>query len=114
MAEMMRDYHAKIQTNEQEPDAEARTQAVVEVLNRVTIQTPEECQEVLGARLAYDDVANALFLSANGKAPGLDGIPYEVYKAINGRFKDDRAHDQPAFDIVGALLAVFNDIEEHG
>ncbi|KAJ3715747.1 Endonuclease/exonuclease/phosphatase [Lentinula raphanica] len=75
MAEMMRDYHAKVQIDEQEPNVEARTQAIVEVLNKVTVQTPEESQEALGARLSYEDVANALFLSANGKAPGLDGIP---------------------------------------
>ncbi|KAJ3711097.1 hypothetical protein DFJ43DRAFT_967886, partial [Lentinula guzmanii] len=76
MVEMMREYHANIQTDKEEPEPELRSQTVLEVLNNVMIQTPEESSRTLGTSLTYKEVTNALRLSAN--APGLDGIPYEI------------------------------------
>ncbi|KAM6496545.1 hypothetical protein JOM56_007018, partial [Amanita muscaria] len=45
-----------------------------------------------------------------GKAAGLDGIPYELWKQTAARSKSDRT----AFNVCGALKLLYNDIEKHG
>ncbi|KAE9395366.1 hypothetical protein BT96DRAFT_755091, partial [Gymnopus androsaceus JB14] len=61
-----------------------------------------------------DNVKEALKLSANNKAPGLNGICYKIWKTLNGRFENARAHEKRAFGIISTLRRVFNDIKENG
>ncbi|KAJ3914954.1 hypothetical protein F5877DRAFT_49475, partial [Lentinula edodes] len=56
----------------------------------------------------------ALKLSANQKAPGLDGICYEIWKIIHAKYKNATAYNKEAFNIVKVLQRVYNDIETHG
>ncbi|KAJ7038822.1 hypothetical protein C8F04DRAFT_875067, partial [Mycena alexandri] len=76
--------------------------------------SPEQ-NELLRQKLSREDVEHALCLSANSKAPGLNGIPYEVWKALDSRYKTAMSQNKPAFDchIINVLLTVFNDIEIH-
>jgi Reverse transcriptase (RNA-dependent DNA polymerase) len=53
-------------------------------------------------------------LSANFKAPGLNGITYELWKTLDARCQTARSLDKPAFDILRAMTQVFNEIETHG
>ncbi|EEB97152.1 hypothetical protein MPER_03581, partial [Moniliophthora perniciosa FA553] len=59
-------------------------------------------------------VSEALQLSANGKAPGLDGIPFEVWKSLESRYETDLGAEIPSFNVILALAYLFNDIEQHG
>jgi hypothetical protein len=59
-------------------------------------------------------VLEALKLSDNEKAAGLDGTIYELYKTLQERYCEDVKCGQDAFNIIATLTAVFNDIELYG
>ncbi|KAJ7022462.1 Endonuclease/exonuclease/phosphatase, partial [Mycena alexandri] len=119
MASMARDYHKKLQADRPANAGTADERRVREekiniVLDRVQTTTTAEQTEELKKRLTLDDVRNALRQSANFKAPGLDGITYEVWKILNSRYETALKDEKPAFDIIGAMHKVYNDIEING
>ncbi|KAJ7108520.1 Endonuclease/exonuclease/phosphatase, partial [Mycena epipterygia] len=114
MATMARNHHNKIQSERTNTPAEIRQNKIETVLNRTKTKTTEAQNEILRARLTLSNVREALKLSANNKAPGLDGITYEVWKTLDARYQTATSLDKPAFDIMNTLLRVYNDIETHG
>ncbi|KAJ3858832.1 hypothetical protein EV359DRAFT_3507, partial [Lentinula novae-zelandiae] len=68
----------------------------------------------MGKKLLLEDIDDALKLSANDKAPSLDGICDEIWKLLHAHYKNAWAHQKPAFIIVQTLIWVYNDIETHG
>ncbi|KAJ7308559.1 hypothetical protein DFH08DRAFT_792658 [Mycena albidolilacea] len=87
MANMARDYHNKIQKERAEVLPEIREEKIKTVLERTTRKVTEERGELMKARLTLEEVRYALRRSANYKAPGLDGIPYEVWKVLDQRYE---------------------------
>ncbi|KAJ3971322.1 hypothetical protein EV361DRAFT_800304, partial [Lentinula raphanica] len=114
MADMMRDHHQNLQYDTEHPNEELRTQAMTTVLHRINTHLPENLQEPLRRRLSREDTEQALTLSANYKAPGIDGITYETWKILDGRYTNALAHEKQTFDIIDALQRVYNDIELNG
>ncbi|KAJ7087810.1 Endonuclease/exonuclease/phosphatase, partial [Mycena epipterygia] len=114
MATMARNHHNKLQSERTDIPAEARQEKIETVLNRTKTKTTEAQNEMLRAKLTLDNVREALKLSANNKAPGLDGITYEVWKTLDARYQTAVSLDKPAFNIMKTLLRVYNDIETHG
>ncbi|KAJ3716676.1 hypothetical protein C8R42DRAFT_588394, partial [Lentinula raphanica] len=114
MANMMRNHHESIQEDGTQVNEEQRNETIEKVLDRISTHLPEQTRPSFEQPLTRADVEEALRLSANYKAPGINGISYEVWKVINGRYNNAKAHDQDAFDIVGTLQRVFNDIEHNG
>jgi hypothetical protein len=55
----------------------------------------------------------SLRLSANNKAPGLNGIPYELWKVLDSRHRTRVFQGKPSFDVVVALQVIYNDIEDN-
>ncbi|KAJ3803759.1 hypothetical protein F5876DRAFT_54159, partial [Lentinula aff. lateritia] len=88
MANMMRDYHEEVQLAKDQPDPGVREQTIEKVLNTVTVKISETHQQNLSCGLTLANVQDALKLSANQKAPGLDGICYEIWKIIHARYKN--------------------------
>ncbi|KAJ7027237.1 hypothetical protein C8F04DRAFT_882633, partial [Mycena alexandri] len=114
MATLAKDYHAKIQSDGTNIPAEIREEKIKNVLDKTKRETTEEQKAFLKAKLTLEDVRNALKKSANFKAPGLDGITYELWKILDARYITAQKLEKPAFDILGAMLQVYNDIENHG
>jgi exonuclease III len=114
MATLARNYHKKIQSDRTDTPTEVREQKIQIVLGRTARKTTEEQNEMLKAKLTLEDVRRAIKLSANNKAPGLDGITYETWKTLDSRFQTAKSLDKPAFNILDAMLRVYNDIETHG
>lgn len=56
----------------------------------------------------------ALASASNGKSPGLDGIPYELWKILNQRNNNLKKNGSEGFNITETLQRVFNNIETHG
>ena len=50
----------------------------------------------------------------NNKAPGLDGIPIELWKALDENHKATSEEDEPSVDIIECIKRVFNSIEREG
>ncbi|KAJ3714450.1 hypothetical protein C8R42DRAFT_564534, partial [Lentinula raphanica] len=114
MADMMRDHHDEIQHDEHVPNIEARERATQLVLNRVESRIQVDHAGELARLLTDKAVEEALRLSANHKAPGLNGISYEIWKTINARYTNATKHNTRAFNIIQTLRKVYNDIEQHG
>ncbi|KAJ3964453.1 hypothetical protein EV361DRAFT_978397 [Lentinula raphanica] len=103
MADMMRNHHNSIQDDKEPPDPITRLQATQRVLSRNNCRVNENHQRILGTKLTNKDVEGALHLSANHKAPGLNGISYEVWKTVHSRFTNAAAHNTRSFNIVETL-----------
>ena len=50
----------------------------------------------------------------NGMATGVDGCPYELWKALKERYDEDISTSKQGFDIVKALTTVYQDIQKYG
>ncbi|KAJ7077382.1 hypothetical protein B0H15DRAFT_764890, partial [Mycena belliarum] len=114
MATIARNYHNKIQKVRRDTAPDIRDPTIEVVLQRIVRTTTPEQFDYLRKQLTRDDIELALKMSANNKAPGLNGIPYEVWRMLDSRFRTKTAQSKPAFDIIGLLLLLFNDIESHG
>ncbi|KAJ7044166.1 hypothetical protein C8F04DRAFT_905690, partial [Mycena alexandri] len=114
MATMACDYHDKIQNARERFPTGVREEKITAVLGRITKTVTPEQADSLKKKLTLEDVRYALRQSANNRAPGLDGIIYEVWRILDQRYESFKATDRPAFNVLGALLRVYNDIEGHG
>jgi hypothetical protein len=112
MATMACDYHDKIQSERTRVLPQVREEKIRTVLNRITRKVKPEQAESLKNKLTLEDIQYALRKSANSKAPGLDGIVYEVWKILDQRYKSFKATNRPTFDVLGTLLRVYNDIQK--
>lgn len=116
MAEHAKTYHDVLQQANPISDERERTRTTEAVLENVTKSVNKRGRALLKRSLTRTDVQTALDTAALGKATGLDGLPYELWKALDKRFVSDekQQNNAPLFDIVGILTQLFNDIEDHG
>jgi hypothetical protein len=116
MAEMARDYHEALQSqvDGDQPTEEDREQKIKQVLENISTKLTDEQFDSMRNQLAEIDIAEALKVSKNNKAAGLDGATYELWKAIHARYLEDVRCDRPAFNLVGLMTKAFNDIEAFG
>ncbi|KAJ3832891.1 hypothetical protein F5878DRAFT_511456, partial [Lentinula raphanica] len=114
MADMMKNHHDELQTDQVPPDETERSRLTEEILDKITVSITESHARCLNRSLTEADIKEALKLSANFKAPGLDGISYEIWKILQARSENAKAHQLWAFDIVAILTKVYNSIESHG
>jgi exonuclease III len=120
MANLARDFYEKLQDSkdgiEQHPlkwveNAEEVLRAVPEV--QKIKQGGEE--NPMANRLPQETIKKALRLAAGGRATGMDGPPYKIWKMLHSMYEQTRGEDSTySFDIVGLLTLVFWDIQEHG
>ncbi len=75
---------------------------------------PNHIKTSLDSLLTYNEIEHASTNSPNNKVAGLNGIPSDLYKAINDRHKTKTKTNEPSFDIVDLLRAAFNNIETNG
>jgi hypothetical protein len=50
----------------------------------------------------------------NGKSPGINGIPHELWKKMATCYENDKKAGNTSFNVVKVLTKVYNDIELHG
>ncbi|EJD35547.1 hypothetical protein AURDEDRAFT_75188, partial [Auricularia subglabra TFB-10046 SS5] len=70
----------------------------------------------MGRSLSAEDVSSSVQDSKNGKAAGLDGIIYELWKVLDARFRAAPADARGTlvFDVTDAMRKVFTDVEDYG
>jgi exonuclease III len=120
MANVMRDQYDGIQrppddtrwTDEEREDCTAETLGSIPRERKLS---PEEAKE-LDSPIAPDQVADALMSMPGGKATGLDGIPYEVWRCLHEEWAaSDGKEDNPeAVNITRLLATAFNDVQKNG
>lgn len=114
MAELARQYHDELQFVDVPRPDDDHDEYIREVLRHDPRVLSEGDSRNLAEEVKEDEVRNALRLSKNQSAPGLDGIPYEFYKQLNEQFKEDTKKKRKAFDILNMLTRVFQHLEKHG
>jgi len=114
MANLARNYYEQLQQDNTEFDEIEREQAINNTLEVINTRITETDQSNLARKLSNTDIQDALKLSANGKAPGINGITYEAWKFLDEKYIKDYNSEKPSFNIIEVITKVFNDIEEHG
>jgi hypothetical protein len=115
MAKLAGDYHNDLQSDGlKDHDDITRAKAIFDTLNSITSTLPEVAREDLSASTTEAEVAEAIRTAENGKAAGLDGLPYELWKVLHQRYLRSAKTECPTFNVVRSMTKVFNDIEQHG
>ncbi|KAJ3576998.1 hypothetical protein NP233_g8 [Leucocoprinus birnbaumii] len=85
MAEIARTYHESLQTADCVPEQDQeREKAIEEVLKSINdVKLSNNAKAKMAEYINRLEVEMALQSSSNGKAPGLDGIPYELWKILS-------------------------------
>jgi ribonuclease HI len=103
-------YHRNLQKKPEHN--EEREEAIKEMVDLVENELNENQKQTLEQLTTYEEVAEALKKSENGKSPGHDGLSYEFYKHWPIPKDDEKRKTNP--DIVNILTMVIQDIERNG
>jgi ribonuclease HI/exonuclease III len=116
MAQIAARYHEEIQREGHDPQAPPDEQRLNEILDLLGKSLPAESRRKLSEKISEDEVREAVKSTPNDKAPGLDGIPIELWKTMDSQFSgpEDTPQSQRGCDIVWILTQVFQDIEVNG
>lgn len=114
MADIARSHYDSVQKDDSIPRPEVHHEAIEAAIRPVETRLTEEQKTTMAADIQYTEVVLAIQEAATGKAPGLDGIPSELWKELLIMHKKDTVKKRPAFDVAKILRDVFNDISNHG
>ncbi|KAI1787031.1 Endonuclease/exonuclease/phosphatase, partial [Ganoderma leucocontextum] len=116
MAELARHHHNEIQKDGPEIKPEDERAADIRMaVGSITVGLCDDEANMVGGDIDREECEVALRFSKSGSAPGLDGIPYEVWKALHERYKEDSRHEgRETMDVMLLLHSVFRDIQTHG
>ena len=117
MAKLARDYHENLQM----ANLGLLDHDKLEMSTDVLLQEIPEGQKIthpealpLNWLVRETHTTKALHLTKNGSATGMDGCPYELWKALQKRHEDMINKNQPSFDIINVLTVLFKDIQTFG
>ncbi len=116
MAEMARTHHMNVQRDDSDiKPADEREIDIEKALTSLEARVTDVQAEALGHAITYEECVLSLRLSKCGSAPGLDGFPFELWKALHARHIEDSRHpDREDFDIVSLFQETFEDVRLHG
>jgi len=118
MAELAREHHDTLQDEDIDPNMSHKeyTEKLENILRVIPetqrLQEPERSS--MNWKISEVQVSKALRLTRDGAATGLDGCPYELWKALEKRHNKLRHRNIPSFDIIKTISYLFQDIQEHG
>ena len=119
MVELARNYHNDLQQKGMEapPDSPEQATATEKALEEIpdSQKLAKETADNMDWSCPESQVLIALKSAKNGSATGLDGCPYELWKAIDTRYREDtELKKKETFNVICTLAAVFSDIQSHG
>ncbi|KAF6760768.1 Endonuclease/exonuclease/phosphatase, partial [Ephemerocybe angulata] len=114
MAQMAAEYHESLQESDlfEFTSSDEEDRAMEEVLQSISKHLRTEQTERLGDQLSRDEIYTAVMGVPNDKAPGLDGVPVEVWKALTDSPKSGNWKKEN--DLTALLTLVFDEMETHG
>ncbi|KAJ7102971.1 Endonuclease/exonuclease/phosphatase, partial [Mycena crocata] len=83
MAQLARDYHSHLQTDTSESNLANKDKAIDYVLSQMGQHTTAPDMADLEKEITEEDVTETLRSLAKGKAPGVDGIPTELWTKLH-------------------------------
>lgn len=114
MAEVAKKHYDGLQRDTMPDQPGWHSAAITEALRPATAKLSARQKDRMGKKLTRDQVNEAVMEAAKNKSAGLDGLPAELWQNLAVRHARDVATGNDAFDIIGLLKSVFNDIEENG
>ena len=116
MTQLAARHHENLQSLDRNPNEEPEADKIDEVLKHIKTKISEEGRRKLSESITYDEVRYAIKKTSNDKAPGLDGIPIELWKSLDDQFRksDPENQEDKKCDIIASLTATFRDIERNG
>ncbi len=115
IVEIARNYHNDIQSTDIPTIKDANCN---EIITKVTQKLENKISEVqkqeFGKNTQQIQVQEAIAISANNVAAGIDGLPNELPKTLVIHYREDKLVEKLTFNIVKVLIKVFNDIEKYG
>lgn len=115
MAELARNYHDNLQTMDAPSrNKQERKKEIKEATTSVKNTLSKDGRTTMNASTAKCEVEDSIRRAKQGKAAGIDGIPYEFWKVSFSKYKLEHKEEKPAFDCVTFLLTAFNDIDTFG
>jgi ribonuclease HI/exonuclease III len=119
MSEIARKHYDGVQYPKEdlETTQEGREDCIMEVLQAIpeNQKLKHENASELTRPIQPIDVRKAIKVSKGRKATGLDGIPYEVWKALDrSTFGKEVGGEEVRLDIASTLATIFNDITTNG
>ena len=115
MAEIGRKYHHELQTHGIESSPDEYEETVKDVLGSIKTSLTENDRTEMSQNITQNEIHKAIQDLPEGKAPGLDGIPHELWKKLAQDFKDNKdCSDYHTFDVVKLLWLVYTNIQEQG
>ena len=118
MAEIARAHYDGVQHADQPQDQtnnmDQRKREIDGALAPLNVALDVNEARLMGNSIDLIKIELAITESANGKAPGLDGIPTELWKeCLRAQIKNQKIK-KPAFNVTAVLMHVFNDIIQNG
>ena len=116
MADIAAQYHESAQLQGHDPAEEPVHGGVEEIVGQIWARVSERDGRTLSAEVEEEQVRKAMRDTNREKAPGLDGIPVELWKSMDDQFLESENEEGPnrRCNIIWVLTQVYRDIEEHG
>jgi ribonuclease HI len=114
MAQIAASYHERIQFDDHDPHTITNGPKLEAALSNIRVRLSEESKQKLREGISEGEVRAAIRKTNNDKAPGLDGIPVELWKSLDDQFKNNKSSPKKKCDIVWCLTRVFQDVEKYG
>jgi hypothetical protein len=114
MGRLASNYHNTIQDEQPPLDPREYTVASRDVFQNIDNKLAVSDQESLSKKLMNDEIEAALSRGKNESAPGIDGIPYELWKLLHESAVNSKKRNEPAFDICQIIADIANDITMFG
>jgi len=117
MAELAQEYHNNLQSIGIEPDPEGRREEqITDTLAFIPeTQRLENAERTPMNRTAQQShIAKVINLAKSNSSTGTDECPYELWRKLKERHKQNIADGKPSFDIVKMITIVFQDIQTNG
>ena len=113
ITEIAKSYYDDLQSDEQ-LNENTHEEAIEAALQPLTVRLDNRRKGELARRIRASEIKAAIASAALGKAPGLDGIPAEVWKLYAEWQQKGEKKEEEHFKLTYVMQAVFNDIEQHG
>ncbi|OJT13721.1 Transposon TX1 uncharacterized 149 kDa protein [Trametes pubescens] len=114
MAEVARAHYDGLQNVDPLGEHERHDEYIAEALIPAKVGLRNEQKVFMVQKLEPEEVTAAITEAANNKAPGLDGLPSEVWKTYLRWYVTDTKKGAPALDMARAMTRVFNDVAAYG
>lgn len=115
MARLARDYFVNLQQVDIRPQPQSDQENIIrQVLPNNPPRISPENLTILSSYITQEEVETSIHSLPTHSAAGLDGIPYELWKALLKMANAARKLEQPFFDIGKLLTVIYNSIESDG